>query len=35
VLQGYFPALKTIAQVGYAVSLSTLLVAFSILASIK
>jgi hypothetical protein len=34
-LQDYFPALKTIAQVGYTVSLSTLVVACCILATIK
>ncbi|XP_021927811.1 secretin receptor-like isoform X2 [Zootermopsis nevadensis] len=34
-ISGYFPALKTIAQVGYAVSLSTLVIAFCMLASIK
>jgi hypothetical protein len=34
-LQEYFPALKTIAQVGYGVSLSTLVIACCILAAIK
>jgi hypothetical protein len=35
VFQEYFPALKIIAQVGYTVSLSTLIIAFCVLASIK
>lgn len=33
--QEYYPVLKTIAQVGYTVSLTTLIVAFCILAAIK